>query len=371
MIALNDFRRQWLDIREDATAAFETTAANGWYILGHEVKAFEDELARYWGVRHVVGVASGLDAVEISLRALGCRAGDKVLTTPVSAFATTLAIVRLGAIPVFVDTNPCGLIDLESAELALQKDASIRYFVPVHLFGHSLDLDRLRKLSQTLGVAVLEDCAQSIGAKWKGQQTGTAGAMAATSFYPTKNLGAMGDAGAILTNDEDLAQKAYVLRDYGQKAKYDHTEIGYNSRLDELHAAMLRRAGLPRIDRWTRLRREIAARFLNEIRNENLEVLPRPTDSESCWHLFPVKVPNGRKHHFMEALRAETITTGEHYPKAIPDQSSMETSPLEIAEEGLDRARDFCRCEVSLPIHPYLTEDEISAVIEAVNRWRP
>ncbi|MCU1293708.1 MAG: hypothetical protein JWP08_2558, partial [Bryobacterales bacterium] len=247
MILLNDFRRQWLDIQKDATAAFRSTAESGWYVLGRYVKEFESQLAEFWGLGHAVGVASGLDAIEISLRAVGCQPGDKVLTPPVSAFATTLAIVNLGAIPVFVDTDDYGLVDLDAAEQALRSDASVRFFVPVHLFGHALNLDRLGSLAREFGLAIVEDCAQSIGAEWRGRATGTAGMSAATSFYPTKNLGGMGDGGAVLTNDNELANRIAVLRDYGQSAKYQHSVIGYNSRLDELQAALLSRAGLPRL----------------------------------------------------------------------------------------------------------------------------
>lgn len=370
MIGLNHFERQWLDLRNDTMAAIEETGASGWYVLGREVKEFEEALGRYWGTRHVVGVASGLDAIELSLRALGCGPGDKVLTTPVSAFATTLAIVRLGAIPVFVDTEPSGLINLELAEAALKADVSIQYFVPVHLFGHPVDLHKLQVFSEERGIAIVEDCAQSIGARCRGRASGTVGAVAATSFYPTKNLGALGDGGAILTNDESLAAKCRVLRDYGQTAKYEHTEIGYNSRLDELQAAILRRSGLPRLDRWTERRRRIAARYLHEIRGEHVTpMIPREA-SEPSWHLFPVRVEQDKKQCFMQTLRRAGILTGEHYPAAIPDQPAMLQCRYEVADGGLAEARRFCRSEVSLPIHPYLSDDEVSHIVEAVNGWR-
>lgn len=370
MIGLNDFERQWRDVRNDAVSAVEETGASGWYVLGRHVKQFEDELASHWNVAQTIGVASGLDAIELSLRALGCGRGDKVLTTPVSAFATTLAIVKLGAVPLFVDTDARGLMDLDAAEEALREDPSIRYFVPVHLFGQALDLAKLRGLSETYGLAMVEDCAQSIGALWRGSPTGTAGALAATSFYPTKNLGALGDGGAILANDHALAAQCRVLRDYGQTAKYQHAEIGYNSRLDELQAAILLRSGLPRLSRWTERRRAIASRYLREIKNENVIMTAIAEGCEPCWHLFPVRVSAGAKACFMNALRSDGVASGEHYPATIPDQGAMRSCRHEIAASGIEEARRFCNSEVSLPIHPYLTEDEVFHVIGAVNRWR-
>jgi dTDP-4-amino-4,6-dideoxygalactose transaminase len=371
LIGLNNFERQWRDVRCDVIAAVEETGASGWYVLGQQVKRFEEELAQYWCVQQTVGVASGLDAIEISLRALGCGSGDKVLTTPVSAFATTLAIVRLNAIPVFVDTDARGLIDLAAAEEALRSDPSIRYFVPVHLFGYALNAEKLRDLSDRFGLAMVEDCAQSIGALWQGSPTGAAGTLAATSFYPTKNLGAMGDGGAIATNDGALAAKCRILRDYGQTAKYQHSKVGYNSRLDELQAAILRRSGLSRLTRWTERRRTIASRYQCEIQNENVTTAAAVQGSEPCWHLFPVRVRGGGKGRFMRFLRAAGVATGEHYPIAIPDQSVMRSRPYEIAAAGIEEARRFCSSEASLPIHPYLTDSEVSQVVEAVNSWRP
>ena len=369
MILANDFVRQWQDLQADALAAFSVVGASGWYMLGEEVRRFEQELGEHCNVAHAVGVASGLDALQISLQALGCRPGDKVLTTPVSAFATTLAILKLGAVPVFADVDQNGLIDLEAARQALARDSAIRFLVPVHLFGHSLNLTKLANLQREFGVSVIEDCAQSIGARFDGMETGSVGKMAALSFYPTKNLGAIGDAGAILTASPELAQKAKVLRDYGQSAKYLHEVIGYNSRLDELHAAFLRCAGLPRLERWVDRRRKIAARYLTEIAHPAVKSIAAPCGSESSWHLFPVLVPPHRKQKFIAHLKSSTIVTGEHYPTIIPDQPAMRDVHFEIAEEGINRSKSFCSSEVSLPIHPYLNDDEVTSVITTVNHW--
>ena len=348
MVPANDFKRQWEDLRDDALAAFDKVGASGWYVLGEEVRAFEAELAARWGFPHAAGVASGLDAIEISLRALGCGPGDRVLTTPLSAFATTMAIVKLGAVPVFVDTDDQGLIDLHRCEDLLTKRGDIRYFVPVHLYGFVLDPVELLRLRDVHELRMVEDCAQSIAA---------VGEVAATSFYPTKNLGAMGDGGAILCQDAALDVRVRALRDYGQTAKYHHDLIGYNSRLDELQAAFLRRACLPRLTRWTARRREVAAAYLREIRSPAVRLPNPPNGSEPSWHLFPV---------WMDPARRHSLPFGIHYPIAIPDQKALEGVPFE-APGGYENARRLCASEVSLPIHPYLSEAEVAEVIATVN----
>jgi len=368
MITLNNFQRQWEDTRVDVLEAVETVGSAGWYILGGEVDALEKDLATLWKLRHSIGVASGLDAIEISLKALGCRLGDRVLTTPLSAFATTLAIVKLGAIPVFPDCDECGLIDLEQCREILKARPEIRFFVPVHLYGHSLDLTALRSIRDESGPRIVEDCAQSILATYRDTAAGSIGQMAATSFYPTKNLGAMGDGGAILTGDDDLAARARCLRDYGQSGKYQHTEIGYNSRLDELQAALLRRVHLPRLGRWTERRREVAARYSTGIRHNGIRLMGSPRDSNSCWHLFPVRVDAERKPDFLAWLKSRCVAVGEHYPILIPDQAAMRTAAHEVIGD-CSRARRIARSQISLPVHPYLRDEEIGQVIEACNQW--
>jgi dTDP-3-amino-3,4,6-trideoxy-alpha-D-glucose transaminase len=192
--------------------------------------------------------------------------------------------------------------------------------------------------------------------------------MAATSFYPTKNLAAMGDGGAIVTDDEKLAERARRLRDYGQASRYCHTEVGYNSRLDELQAALLRRVQLPRLSRWTEQRRNAAARYIEGIRHDGIRVMGSPSDSHSCWHLFPVRVKAARKRDFLSWLRSRDVVAGEHYPIAIPDQIAMRSVAHEVIGD-CPRARCFARSEVSLPIHPYLSEEEIARVIDVCNAW--
>jgi dTDP-3-amino-3,4,6-trideoxy-alpha-D-glucose transaminase len=368
-IPLNDFRAQWAQVREAVHRAVERVGASGWLVLGAEVRAFEEELARRWGVPFCVGCASGLDALEIALRCAGIAPGDPVLTTPLSAFATTLAIVRAGGVPLFVDVDPSGLLDLDRVERALEARPEVRYLMPVHLYGHALDLERLAALRERFGLRVVEDCAQAVGARSRGVPVGTAGDLAATSFYPTKNLGCMGDGGAVLARTLEQAELARSLRDYGQNGKYEHRRLGLNSRLDELQAAILREAFLPELARWTARRAEIAGRYRAGIRSPALRLPPAPEGSESVWHLFPVLV-EGSRAAFQEALRGAGVATSIHYPRAIPDQEALRGHPGAEALDPLACAREFCAREVSLPLHPFLGDGEVERVIDACNAWR-
>lgn len=365
-ILLNDFRRQWADTGTAVLDAVARVGESGWYILGREVETFERSLGAYTQRSHAVGCASGLDALELALRALGLRPGQKVLTTPLSAFATSLAILRAGGVPVFVDVDESGLVDLDLAEQALAADPAIRFFIPVHLYGAPLDPTRLRQVRDRFEVKMIEDCAQAIGASTLGVPVGSVGQLSAVSFYPTKNLGALGDAGAILTDDEGLADRCRVLRDYGQASKYNHEFLGLNSRLDELHAAVLGHVFLPRLTEWTRRRRDIAKAYLNGLQQAGCRCL-RP-QGESVWHLFPSFVEEKSRADFASALQRHGVQTAIHYPKLIPDQGAMRDVVYEVRGE-LPVARRVAAEEISLPIHPYLTDYEVEHVIKVVSEW--
>jgi dTDP-3-amino-3,4,6-trideoxy-alpha-D-glucose transaminase len=366
-VLLNDFRAQWAALGPALREAFARVGASGRLVLGPEVAAFERDLARYVGLPYCVGVGNGMDALEIALRVHGIGAGATVITTPLTAFATTLAIVRAGARPLFVDVDSSGLIDLDAVERVLAQRGGVRAIVPVHLFGHAVDVARLESLRREYGVVVVEDCAQAIGARSAGRVVGSASELSATSFYPTKNLGAMGDGGAIFAKTEALAARAASLRDYGQSARYVHDQLGMNSRLDEVQAALLRTALLPDLDAATERRRAIAARYQAEIRSSAIELVPQPEHSESVWHLFPVLV-RGDRERFRAHLMSRGVQSAVHYPTLTCDQRALSGLDF-VCDSALSVARDFAQREVSLPIHRYLTDAHVTRVIEACNSF--
>jgi len=366
-VLLNDFRAQWAAHGPGLVEAFSRVGASGWLVLGQEVTAFERALADHVGLPFAVGVGNGLDALEIALRVHGIGPGATVITTPLTAFATTLAIVRAGARPLFVDVDASGLLDLDEVERVLRARRDVRALMPVHLFGHAADVGRLESLAAAHGVVLVEDCAQAIGARSGGRPVGAGSPLSATSFYPTKNLGAMGDGGAVFARTEELRARAAAVRDYGQSARYVHDTLGMNSRLDEVQAALLRSVLLPDLGPATERRRAIADRYRREIRSPHVELVPVPEKSESVWHLFPVLV-RGDRERFRAALAAKGIQSGVHYPTLTSDQRALEGVDF-VREGDLPRARDFAAREVSLPMHRYLTDEQVTRVIVACNAF--
>jgi dTDP-4-amino-4,6-dideoxygalactose transaminase len=359
-VLANDFAKQWAEVGADAVAAMERVGRSGQLVLGDEVRGFEAEFASWWGVKHAVGVASGLDALEIALRCAGVRPGDRVLTTPLTAFATTLAIMRAGAEPVWSDVDESGALDLDAAAAALAADRGIRAVVPVHLYGHAIAPAALTALAAEHDIAVVEDCAQSAGARRDGRPTGTAGIVAATSLYPTKNLGALGDGGVVLTDDDDVAVRARTLRDYGQDRRYHHVEAGLNSRLDELHAAILRSALLPRLDRWLARRAAVAARYTQALEGSRFRTIG-PIGGASANHLFAVELLDGDASSCASRLAAAGVPVGRHYPVLCPDQPACHSMGATVGD--LPVARRLAAAELSLPLHPYLTDPEVDQII--------
>lgn len=365
MIAMNDFKRDDDDLVRQELSAVERVLRSGWWILGEEVKAFEAEWAAWLGTRHAAGVANGMDALEIGLRALGIGPGDEVVTTPMTAFATVLSIFRTGAAPVLADIDPdTGILSPESVRRCLSK--ATKAVMVVHLYGQAGPVEELSKICAEAGIHLVEDCAQAHGVKASGKPCGTWGAFAGWSFYPTKNLGAIGDAGALTTESDELDAKVRRIRNYGQSVRYQHPEVGLNSRLDELHAAILRER-LKRLSGWTERRREIARRYAAEIRHPKVRALPLPADpARHVHHLFVVTSP------VREALQAHLKSAGVdslfHYP--IPAHHQPPCAGVRIDPKGLSAAEEHARTCLSLPIHPTMADAEVAQVVEAVNGFR-
>jgi dTDP-3-amino-3,4,6-trideoxy-alpha-D-glucose transaminase len=287
-----------------------------------------------------------------------------VLTTPLTAFATTLAILRAGAVPVWCDVDDTGGLDLDRALAAVGADRGIRAVLPVHLYGHPLDPVRLRAIAAE-GPILIEDCAQSVGAERDGVPTGLVGAAAATSLYPTKNLGALGDGGVLLTSDPDLAASARRMRDYGQARRYEHVDVGLNSRLDELHAAVLRSALLPRLNGWLHRRHVLAGRYGEALAETVLRPV-RPAAGHSADHLFPVELMRGDPERTAEILRGQGVAVGRHYPFVCPDQPAA--AGRGECRDDLAVARRLAARELSLPLHPHMSDAEAEHVVAACRR---
>lgn len=357
-------------LREDAPAvreAIDRVVASGWYILGPEVEAFEHELASACATRHAVGVGNGTDALFLILRALGIGPGDEVITTPLSAAFTALAVMMTGARPVFADIDPQRLtIDPDEVERAITPRT--RALLPVHLYGQPADMARLSSIAAKHGLALVEDCCQAHLATCAGRPVGTMGVAGALSFYPTKNLGALGDGGAVVTDDTTLASRVRVLRNGGQSARYRHEEAGVNSRLDELQAAILR-ARLPRLAMWTAERRTLAGRYRTRLAGTSLRVPPE-LDTGHVYHLFPVlsgeEDRRDRRAALQQHLATRGIETLVHYPVPINEQPALRDAD----PSATPVARSVCRQLVSLPLYPGLNEIVVETVANACAEFR-
>lgn len=364
MILMNDFKAEPAELKAAMMVAVERVINSGWYVLGPEVEAFERRFAHWCGARRAIGVGNGMDAIELVLRALGIGPGDEVITTPMTAFATVLAILRAGAAPVLAD------IDADSAILS---QASVRRcigprtkaLILVHLYGQVRDMAGWQALCADAGIALVEDCAQAHGARWDGRTAGTFGRAGAYSFYPTKNLGALGDGGAVITDDEALAATVSRLRNYGQRERYVHPEIGMNSRLDEMHAAMLS-VRMDWLDRNTAIRRSIAKRYREGLRDSAVTLLAPPQQADShVFHLFVVRC--ARRDALQAHLKDRGVQALLHYPIPVHEQAPCRGLARDPA--GLPESERHARECLSLPCHPQMSMAQVDHVIEAVNSF--
>jgi dTDP-3-amino-3,4,6-trideoxy-alpha-D-glucose transaminase len=342
----------------EVRVAIDRVISRGWFVLGPEVEAFEQEFAAAMGAAHAVGVGNGTDAIALILRALGIGPGDEVITTPLSAAYTALAIMMAGARPVFADIDPSRLT-VDPEQIARVIGPRTRAILPVHLYGQPADMAALERLAARHNLALVEDCCQAHLATAAGRPVGTIGVAGAFSFYPTKNLGAMGDGGAVVTNDRSLAERMRRLRNGGQSDRYRHEEFGVNSRLDEMQAAILR-ARLPRLPGWTSRRRALAASYRSKLSGGPGPDVPVEHDPGHVYHLFVVRVRN--RAELQAHLASSGIETLVHYPVPIPRQPAMAgMNPQDCPE-----AARACDEVLSLPLHPGLTDHEVADVVTAL-----
>jgi dTDP-4-amino-4,6-dideoxygalactose transaminase len=358
-----DFRAHVAAHRRELDEAVARVLDSGWFILGPEGEAFERELATALGAREAVAVGNGTDALHLALRALGVGPGDEVVTTSISAAFTGLAVLQAGARPVFVDVDPRTL-NLDPEAVARAVTPRTKALLPVHLYGHPAEMGPILALAREKGLAVLEDACQAHGARHDGRPVGTLAGergIGALSFYPTKNLGALGDGGAILLNDPLLAARLRQLRNGGQSDRYRHEVPGVNSRLDELQAALLR-VGLRHLAAWTERRRALAAFYQQELEGSGVEPLGEQPYARAVFHLFVVRHP--RRDALMATLRERGIGTLIHYP--IPLHLQPAFAPLGGRPGDLPVAEKASAEILSLPLYPELTDEQARAVVEAV-----
>jgi dTDP-4-amino-4,6-dideoxygalactose transaminase len=339
---------------------------SGQLILGPEVKAFEKAWAERCGTTHAIGVANGMDAIEIGLRSLNIGPGAEVITTPMTAVATVLSIVRAGATPVLADIDmSTGLLQPDSVARCISPHT--RAVLLVHLYGQMRDLSIWQNLCESHGLYLLEDCAQSHDAIWFGRKAGSWGEFGAYSFYPTKNLGASGDAGAIITSNDDVAERAKMLRNYGQANRYEHPVLGLNSRLDEMQAVFLSNR-LHKLTEWTSRRQNIAKIYQSEISNGSVTHLAPPQLEENhVYHLFVMLTEY--RDAFMAHLLDHGIDSLSHYPIAIQQQDSLRG--VMVDPSGIQTSQRFAEMCVSIPCGPHLSDSDLERVINATNSFRP
>lgn len=337
---------------------------SGWYLLGDELVAFERQFADYVGVTHAAGVANGLDALILGLRALGVRAGDEVIVPSNTYIATWLAVSQVGARPVPVEPDE-RTYNLDPAAITESITNRTRLILPVHLYGQTADMDPITATARAHGLLVLEDAAQAHGARYKGRHAGALGDAAAWSFYPGKNLGALGDGGGVTTSDPSVADRVRVLRNYGSRVKYVNEVKGVNSRLDDLQAAILS-VKLAVLDEWNERRARAAARYLDALAGTPLVLPFVPAWAQPAWHLFVVRVRGGAKERdrVQRLLAAAGIGTIIHYP--IPPHRQVAYADLGIDANAFRRASTMADEVLSLPIGPHLSESQQNRVIEAL-----
>jgi dTDP-4-amino-4,6-dideoxygalactose transaminase len=353
-----DFVRPYEELKAELDEAYFRFMGSAWFVLGGEVEAFEQEFAAYCGVKHCVGVGNGLEALHLILRAWGIGPGHEVIVPSNTYIATWLAVSYAGAVPVPVepDEQTC---NIAPARIEAAITPRTRAIIPVHLYGQPADMDPIMEIAARRGLKVLEDNAQAQGARYKGRRTGSLGHAAGNSFYPGKNLGAYGDAGAVTTDDPDLASRVRLLRNYGSRVKYHNDVKGFNSRLDELQAAFLR-VKLRRLDQWNQRRGKVALRYCRELSGLDGLTLPSvPPWAEPAWHLFVVRHPE--RDALQKALTAAEIGTLIHYP--VPPHLSGAYANEYRGQGAFPAAEAMSNTVLSLPMGPHLSDEAVDCVV--------
>jgi dTDP-4-amino-4,6-dideoxygalactose transaminase len=358
-----DFTAPYAELKSELDEAYFRFMRSAWYVLGQEVEAFEQEYATYCGAKHCVGVANGLEALHLILRACGIGAGDEVIVPSNTYIATWLAVSYVGATPVPVEPDP-KTFNLDPGRIEAAITRRTKAIMPVHLYGQPADLDPILSIARKHGLKVIEDNAQAQGARYKGRRTGSLGDAAGNSFYPGKNLGAYGDAGAVTTNDKELADQIRVLRNYGSQKKYYNDVKGYNSRLDELQAAFLR-VKLKKLDEWNDRRRAVAAQCLAGLQDASGLTRPFvPEWAEPVWHLFVVRHP--RRDALQQGLTGAGIGTLIHYP--VPPHLSGAYADAGWKRGTFPIAEELAGTVLSLPMGPHLSAEQTSFVVGEMRR---
>jgi dTDP-4-amino-4,6-dideoxygalactose transaminase len=363
MIPFLDLSLSYAEIKNDVDAAVERVLASGQYILGDEVAMFENEFASYCTAAHAIGVANGLDALYLSLIALGIGSGDEVIVPSNTFIATWLAVTRCGATPVPVEPLE-STYNINPDEVVSAVTPRTRAIIPVHLYGQPAALDEICGVAKKLGLWVIEDAAQAHGAKFNGRRIGATGDLVAWSFYPGKNLGAFGDAGAVTTNNAYLADKLRLLRNYGSARKYIHELSGINSRLDPIQAACLR-VKLGRLDDWNARRSDIAKFYMANIHNSRIQLPQVDSRAQSVWHLFVIRSEN--REELVHHLNRQGVATLIHYP--VPPHKQKPYEHLLYGASTLPIASRLAGEVLSLPIGPHLSSESVEYVCRAVNSF--
>lgn len=364
-IPMLDLTRQYHALEHEIEAALRRVLDSGRFILGPEVQAFEQEVAEYLGVKHAVGVASGTDALWLALKALGIGPGDGVIVPSFTFFATAGAVVNVGAMPVFADIDPQTFnLDPDDVRRVLTENRNpqihIRAIIPVHLYGQPAEMDEIMTIANEYGLYVIEDTAQAIGAEYKGRKVGTIGHLGTFSFFPTKNLGAYGDGGLVVTNDDEWAEKVRMLRAHGSKPKYYHHLVGTNSRLDALQAALLR-VKLPHLPAWIEARQALAEQYAQRLAGLPDLVLPHRAQGRThVFHQYTVRVLGGKRDALQAYLTQQRIGTAIYYPLPLHLQPCF--ADLGYLEGDLPESERASREVLSLPMFPELTAEEVEHV---------